>query len=239
MTASWRRHPLIAFLAMLLFSSHAPTPIGGAAQEVQTPKDQKPASTMEDAVRAWDKGFSSDKKETRLETLRAMWPTQHEIEYLFPKHAGKLWPIFQEGLKFVEENVDELTQEITRGGAIKKVKAIDVRTDKELSTGSYKRILEIIPKDVGVFDWYVEREKGSGGGGTYLQIKGRWFWIKDAYLLPDFLDKLDKPVWKAFDELNKPFWEELKNETCQPKPRLESPASEARWENCCVPPSGV
>jgi len=144
---------------------------------------------LEEAYRKWDIGFSSDKKEERVNGLRSMFPTKKELAYLFPMQVDKLWPKFEEGHKFMEENVERIAKEITRGGAIIKIKSIDARADKSRASGSFKELLAIIPKEVQVFELVVTREKSSSGGGTYLFIKDRWFWIKDLETFPEILEK--------------------------------------------------
>lgn len=155
----------------------------------QEPKqDAKP--TLEEAFRKWDMGFSSDKKDERIHVLRSMLPTKKELEHLFPKNADKLWPKFEEGRKFAEENIDLVAKEIIKGGAVTKIKPIDVRADKGKATGAFKELLAIIPKDVHAFELVVSRENSTSGSGTYFSIKDRWFWIKDCESLPAILDKL-------------------------------------------------
>lgn len=161
----------------------------GMIAECQAPKtDAKP--TLGDAFRKWDKGFASEKKEERLKTLRSMFPTRKELGHLFPDHVDKLWPKFEEGHKFLEENVESIATEITNGGAITKITPIDARADKDLASGAFKELLAILPKDVQVFQMSVSRETRSSTGGTFLFIKDRWFWIKDLETFPKILDKL-------------------------------------------------
>lgn len=150
----------------------------------------EPKPSLEDAYRAWYKGFASARKEDREQAIRSMMPTRKDIAYLFPKHVDKLWPKFEKGIQFAVANVDRLARHFTQGGAIKTVTAIDVRKDVNRASGSYKRILTIIPKDVSVFRLIVEQEKRSSGGGTYLFLNRHWFWIKDLDSFPRVLDTL-------------------------------------------------
>lgn len=160
--------------------------VGTIAEGQEAKKDAPP--TLDEAFRKWDMGFSSDKKEERLNALRSMFPTKNELAYLFPKQVDKLWPKFEEGHKSMEENVDLIAKEITRGGAITKIKPIDMRADKS-SKSPYKALLAIIPHDVQVFDLAISRAKSTSGSGTYLLIKDRWFWIKDLETFPEILEK--------------------------------------------------
>jgi hypothetical protein len=161
--------------------------IGSIAKSQEAKKDAKP--TLEEAFRKWDMGFSSDKTEERVNALRSMFPTKKELAYLFPKQVDKLWPKFEEGHRFMEENVDLIAKEITRGGAITKIKPIDARADKARASGSYKELLAIIPKDVQVVELVVSRDKSTSGSGTYLFMKDRWFWVKDLETFPGILEK--------------------------------------------------
>src|SRR5262245_59491608 len=89
-----------------------------------------PEMSLDAAFRAWHKGFSSSKKEERQNALRSMLPKKDDIAHLFPQHAEKLWPKFEQGNQFLLDNVDRLAKEIVGGGAIKKVEPIDIRKDK-------------------------------------------------------------------------------------------------------------
>ena len=164
---------------------------GLMAMPVHSGGDAKP--TLEQAYRKWYVGYASKKKEDREKTLRSMLPSEKDIEYLFPKHAKKLIPLFAKGDEFLLQNVDRIAEEVTHKGAeLESVATIDVRTDKNRAQ-RYKQILEIIPKDVPVFEISVRRKDGSGsGGGSYLLVKDRWIWIKDLDAFPRALEKLDE-----------------------------------------------
>lgn len=53
--------------------------------------EPQPKPSLEEAYRGWYKEFSSTKKEDWEKTLRSMMPEKKDVEYLFPKHAEKLW----------------------------------------------------------------------------------------------------------------------------------------------------
>lgn len=152
---------------------------------------QKPKAklSLDEAYRNWHQGFSSKDKADREKALQSMLPTKKDVEYLFPKHAEKLWPKWVMGNQFLMDNVDKIAAEVTAGGALIKVDAIDVRAEKDRAQG-YKRLFEMIPKDVPVFDIAVKHEKRGSGGGSYLYMNDRWLWIKDLDAFPEILDKL-------------------------------------------------
>ncbi len=106
---------------------------------------EDPKPNLETAYREWEKGFTSKDKEEQLKTLRKMLPTKEDIEYLFPKHSDKIWAKQEKFNKEAEEHLEDVVKEISRGGEIKKMEAVDVRKDKGLATGEYKRVFEMIP----------------------------------------------------------------------------------------------
>ena len=151
--------------------------------------DPKAKPTLEQAIRQFHDGLASKKKEDREKTLRSVLPNKKDVETLFPKHAAKLWPLWEKGNDFLLENVDNIAREVTRGGGIKEVKAIDMR--KEKNPQGYKELFEIIPKDIPVFDYSIRHVNGDGsGGGSYVYLNQRWLWIKDLDSFPRILEKL-------------------------------------------------
>jgi hypothetical protein len=133
--------------------------------------------------------MSSNKKEDREKTLRSMLPNQKDMEYLFPKHADKIKPLLAKGTAELLEHVDDIAKEITRGGEIKSVDARDIRAKDP--NGPCKRLFEVIPKDVPVFDsrtTYVNG--GSSGSEYYVFLHGRWIWIGGLDRFPELLEKM-------------------------------------------------
>jgi hypothetical protein len=156
--------------------------------------ENKPMS-LEETFRGWHKGFSSGKKEDWEKTFHSMYPTKKDLEYLFPRHAEKMWPVleqdFQEKLKGLLKNGDK---EITANGAIKKIQPIDVRKD-ENARKRFAGALATIPKQVPVFQLAVEYERGTrtfADATACLRVQGRWFCIPEfAEFSPQMLEKLD------------------------------------------------
>jgi uncharacterized protein (TIGR03067 family) len=175
---------------------HRPTKFAGDEASGQTmivlkrEKKDEPKPSLEEVYRALHKGLTSEKKEEREKALKAVLPTKKDVETLFPKHAEKYWPLFEEENKYVLDHTDEIAKAIGKAKTIETVTARDVRQDKELTSGKYKRLLEMLPPDVGVYKYDIKTDYGGSGGETFFYRKGRWFWIKDAYALPEELDKI-------------------------------------------------
>ena len=166
--------------------------VGGSeapGQDAVAERAPKAKPTLEATYRMWYAGFSSKKMEEREKTLRSMMPTQKDLQYLFPKHAKQLWPKFEKGIEFLAKNADKIADEVTKGGELKAIEAIDIRKIKDRTPG-YKRLLEIIPKDVAIFDIRVTRAERSSGGGTYLYLHERWIWINDLDTFPEMMEKM-------------------------------------------------
>lgn len=164
--------------------------IGAALVEIDANGNQKEKPTLEQAYRKWHAGLAAKDKKDREKALRSMLPDEKDIRFLFPKHADKLLPLWIKGEAHLINHVDDIAKEVTRRGEPTKVTGEDVRKDKGLLKG-YKRILEIIPMDVPVFEMRRTFADGGGsGGGSYLYVRDRWIWIKDLETFPDFLEKL-------------------------------------------------
>jgi hypothetical protein len=152
--------------------------------------ETKKQPTLEEAYRKWHSGLAAKEKADREKSLRSMLANQEDVKYLFPKHADKLWPLWAKGNEFLVENVDQIAKEVSRGGEIVKVEAIDMRKEKKPPQG-YKRLFEIIPKNVPVFEISVQRADGGGGSSaSYVYLKNRWLWIKDLDTFPRILEEL-------------------------------------------------
>jgi hypothetical protein len=170
-------------LALFVCVGMAPFVINGRAGVPQK------MPTLEEAIRQWHKGMTSKKKEDREKSLRSMLPNQKDIDYLFPKHGEKLKPILAKGTAELLEHVEEIAKEMTKSGEIKSVETRDIR-EKD-PNGRCKRLFEIIPKDVPVFDRHTRYVNGDGSGGEYyVYVNGRWLWIGGLDRFPEILDKL-------------------------------------------------
>ncbi|WP_169977740.1 hypothetical protein [Tautonia rosea] len=155
-------------------------------QEVR--RDARP--TLEEAFRGWDKGFSSDRKDDRVDALRSMLPRKEEIALLFPEQVDLLWPILDEGHTAMLENVDQMAAQMTRGGGITAIKPIDVRADARRAEGPYREVLAMIPQDVEVFELVVTRGRSTSGSSAYLYVNNRWCWVRGFEAIPKLLESL-------------------------------------------------
>jgi len=144
---------------------------------------------LEKAYRAWYQGLSSKDKAEREKTLRSMLLEKKDVEFLFPKEAGRLWPLWEKAHDNLIRNFDTIAMEATRHGAVEKVEPIDVRKDKKKSV-IYKQVLDLIPKDVPVFELAVTFKNGSGGSGAYVLVNDQWRLVRDFDGIPKVLEKL-------------------------------------------------
>lgn len=150
---------------------------------------EEPKMTIEEAYRGWFKGLASPSKLTQENTLKSMLPEQRDIELLFPRYKGKLWPIFELNRKAMLKNAENVVQNIAGRGAIINIKVINVRENEDKKR-DFEAILAILPKDIPLIDLAVSVEKGGGASGTYLYVNGRWIWIHSLQSLPELLKRL-------------------------------------------------
>ena len=151
-----------------------------------------PKQTVQDAYLQMHKEMASGNKEKQSKALKAMMPTKKDLEYLFPKHADKLWPGYEEENKSILKSVDMVAKEITRRGEVEKIEATDVRKDKDDSEGRYKRVLAMIPKDVPVFKLLVRKKNSSSGSPPFVYVNKRWILMRGLDDIPQDIDDLEK-----------------------------------------------
>jgi hypothetical protein len=159
------------------------------ANSEERKSEEKSRPTLEVAYQAWQKGLSSDKKEEREKTLRSMLPTKADVAHLFPKHADKLWPQFDQMNQLLLKNVDPVAKEVA-GGEAAKVTAIDLQKEDAKKPGTHHRLLTMIPGDVPVYRIVRQRQRGPSGSGTYVFLNNRWIWIRGLEGVPEVIDQL-------------------------------------------------
>jgi hypothetical protein len=162
--------PPVAAVLLLLVAS--------AAQE---PAKDSPAA-LEAFIRVLHQGMRSKDPAEQLRTLNSMNPTRKDVDTLFPAQAEKLWPMIESRKKLLEDNLEKVAAEFTRGGEIQSIELKDVRApgDEESS----KALLEMIPKTVAIYDCVVKREKRTSSSGSYLYVNDHWVFIKDVKDVP-------------------------------------------------------
>ncbi len=156
-------------------SAHA-----SVAEEEQVPP-------LDQTYLAWREKLASPRRAEQQAALHSMLPTKADIEYLFPAHAGRLWPIFDEGTKYLLANAEKMGREFAGDDTITKVTPIDIRQEEAKKPGQFKKLLEILPRDVLVYRIVVERPQKTSGSSTYLYFNRHWVWIRGAEGIPDLL----------------------------------------------------
>lgn len=169
------------------------------ATQVLASADEKPLSDrkveVEKAVRTLYTGIASTKKEEQIESLKRILPAKKDIETLFPKHAEKLWPLFEDDNKRRLEHVAEIAGEMSRKGLVKKIRLIDARKDldpKLERNTSYRYLFQIIPQDISVFEAVIDFEKGSAGMDAYLFVNERAIFIRGFSGMAEAIKKSEK-----------------------------------------------
>jgi hypothetical protein len=193
--ASWRSTmKLRTVVLVMIFLEPTMLPalaLQGRGHAEEKADSKKSEDGLKTVIRDLYKGAASDKKDERTNAIRAVLPNKKDIETLFPQHAAKLWPMFDEGHKEMLRHLDQVVNELTRHGAVDKIKLTDARSKAKERT--FKRLLAMIPKDVPIYDYAIEFKNGDrAGGGSYLYVNKHWVFISDAESIPEFLDRSNK-----------------------------------------------
>ena len=140
--------------------------------------------SLETTYTKWTKELSSNNKVDRVKTLESMLPQKKDVEYLFPKYADKVWSAFSEVRKEIIAKEAEFAGEFVRSKD-QQPNYIDIRKEKDdmVIRLRYQRLLEIIPKDVAVYE--------SRSITAFVYVNGRWIWFPliDG-CLPENLEKV-------------------------------------------------
>lgn len=173
----------LALLSMLLAAGST-----CAAPVVPDAKRPEPREAVEQAVREQYTAIASPKEADRVAAVKAMLPTKKDVDTLFPKHAERLWPLFERYNERRLMHVAEIAKELTRHGAVKRIELHDRRKDPKRGE-SFDALFEMIPATVAVFDYSIDFEKGAASGGAYLFVNGRTIFIKDVETIPEYIQK--------------------------------------------------
>ncbi|HLX63476.1 MAG TPA: hypothetical protein VKX17_19555 [Planctomycetota bacterium] len=130
--------------------------------------DKSPEEIVKAEITQFYAVFAGNDAEAQKKALDAMLPDEKTLEKLFGADAKLIWPDVEKYLKETRSHLKELREELTKHGAIKKIKLTDCRTLDE-----YKNVFKMIPKDIPVFDEYIEFENGAAGNGSYVVIDGK------------------------------------------------------------------
>ncbi len=148
---------------------------------------------LKEAIQALHKAMESGKREEQEKALRDILPSQKDIEILFPKHAARLQPFNDQARQEYIKHAPEVAKELTRHGAIQAIEVDNVRSsDKNKSYKSYKRVLEMIPKEVPVYEFHIQFKEARSSGAAYLFVNDHWIFFKDVETVPEAIDKIEK-----------------------------------------------
>jgi hypothetical protein len=177
---------LVAVLGPLVICACASTGGGDRSAVPSRPPAEATPASLETAVRALHAGMASSDPAEQERALRAILPVRGDVEFLFPKDAAALWPVFEGNERELLSHRADIAAETQHGGAVRQIETVDVR---ERKNPAFDRVLAMLPPDVPVYLVVTRREKATAGSGSYLYVRGRWVWIRGLQGVPDYLDK--------------------------------------------------
>lgn len=174
----------VFLFAILTFVSVAFT------DEPKKPKPKPPDEIVKAGILQFHERMRSDDPKVRDKEFDTVMPDKKTLETLFGDDANLIWPRFSEAMKQMRASSDKAKEEFDRQGKIVSVELIDVRKDD--ASGRYRRVLQMIPKDIPVYRAVTKYEKGSGGSSSYLVIDGKMRFVRGLEGIAEFIDEQNK-----------------------------------------------
>lgn len=171
------------FLALALALSAA----GMGADDRKNPANESREDVVIAGIRQFHERVRSPDGKVRRRAFDEVMPDQKLIETLFGEDAKVVWPRYEQGLKAMRASLDKAKAEFDRQGEVKSIELIDVR--KQDVSGRYRRVLQLIPKDIPVYRAVVRYENGSGGSSSYLVIEGKMRFVRGLEGLAELIDQ--------------------------------------------------
>ncbi len=138
------------------------------------------AESLKRALSAFYAGMAAKTEKKRRAALDAILPTREDMETLFAGRGERLWTVMGPAFDGLRGHTAELSREL--GGRVLSIEVIDVR--REDSSGRFRAVLAMIPRDVPVYRAITRRERGTAGSSSYLFVNGRWIWIRGLEAIP-------------------------------------------------------
>jgi hypothetical protein len=160
------------------------------AEEPKTADQKPPEEIVKAGILQFYERMQSDDAKVREQEFDDVMPDEKVIKRLFGDDSDLLWPRLTFVLKEMRSRTAKMKMESERQGNIKSIEVIDVRKDD--ASGSYKRVLEMIPKDIPVYRAVIKHEKGTIGASAYVVIDGHMRLIRSLDKLPTLIDDLKK-----------------------------------------------
>ena len=160
------------------------------ADEPKKTEQKSPEDIVKAGILQFRERMRSDDAEVRAKEFDAVMPEKKTLERLFGDDANLIWPRFSEGMKRMRARSDKGKEQFDREGKVISIELIDVR--KEDVSGRYRRVLQIIPKDIPVYRAVTKYENGSGGSSSYLVIDGRMRFVPGLEGMAEIIDRQNK-----------------------------------------------
>jgi len=161
-----------------------------SADESKKAKPKPPDEIVKAGIMQFHERMRSDDPKVRDKEFDAVMPDKKTIEKLFGDDANLVWPRLSEGMKQMRASSDKAKEEFDRQGKIISIEVIDLRKDD--ASGRYRRLLQMIPKDIPVYRAVMKYEKGSGGSSSYLVIDGNMRFVRGLEGIAEFIDERNK-----------------------------------------------
>lgn len=178
-------------LTLLVFSLLTLPLRAGPAENDEYWSDWPRQPFLGNSLQLWYKGLSSKKPEVRRQTLQSMLPTQKDIETLFPHHAQQLWLQLDKLHQGMLGRTDVIARDLTRAGTLWAIAAHDIRRHSKKAASTYKKALELLPREVAIYEAVVESQTREAWTGPYLYVNGRWVYFPNLLAVVQAIGRLE------------------------------------------------
>lgn len=150
-------------------------------------EEKSPEEIVKAAITQVHAGIASTDPAAQKKAVEILLPDAKTMQKLFGDDAKLIVPTMEKFNQEMRDSISEIREEFTKTGAIKKIELTDCRKEKDQT--AYKKLFETIPKDIPVFNYHIEYERGASGGGCYVVLDGKARFIKGLESAPEFIAK--------------------------------------------------
>jgi hypothetical protein len=159
-----------------------------AAQNANVATRRETEEGLAAFIRQLYASLAAEDKALRQETLASVLPTEEDFQFLFPKDAALLYPLWENKILKVRQDAPQMKDRSKEPGyldnIISNVELVNLRDSKAYGAQA-KALISLLPVDVPVYRAITHRnDKGEpeAESGPYLRIRERWVWAADLDL---------------------------------------------------------